>query len=60
MVQPPAPLVDTQSLEDGVGRVRVEARLELREQLAGDRRDVGDTRHWQQDAFRASGVSHLE
>ena len=51
----PLPLLHAHCLEHGIHRISVEPRLELGEQLAGNRRDVLHARHRQKDAF-GSGV----
>ncbi len=40
-----------QRLEDCIPRIGVKARLELGEELAGDRGDVADAGHWQEQAL---------
>lgn len=54
-VEHPQLLLHSHPLEHGVDGVGIEAGLELREEFAGDRRDVADAGHWKQDPF-ASGV----
>jgi hypothetical protein len=58
--EPVRQLLHPQRLENRIHRIRVEARLELREQLPWHRRDVRHARHRQQDPLGAGIERHLQ